>query len=353
MTTLESYYFNNIQNSSGVFFRKYVDKLKFKKYKDISDDDKSKFGQNEQIIYTESNCIITCDNICNLSKVYAVVDMLNHNRFLIVISYQDEETSTSYSNGIIIYFDDNNVIKSKNILRYIISSYDSRNGIISKENTFFRNQFVMFIIVHRDNCKTILNVTELDYDDQNKFNCTIYTELKTDYLNMYKHKYKHKLYFNRFITLFDTCCIDISSFKIDKEHDTITFDKIQFESVDANTFESYLSTFNENTYDSNFGDGYPLNCVQCGKITSRITSCSGYTFMCMGSGFCENCLIRYSQSEKKWKCCKKKDDNYCCENIDKDTLCKNDHDDCIYEFNTIKSFKFPFKKEGRLVIKKK
>lgn len=55
-----------------------------------------------------------------------------------------------------------------------------------------------------------------------------------------------------------------------------------------------------------FTDGYPNNCVICYKKTNEASFGHNNTFIGLGNSFCLGCQIRYSKSDKVWKCCKLK-----------------------------------------------
>lgn len=335
--SLKSYdiYLNN--NTISYFFRNYIDNLIFKKYNIV---DKNTILNTENIIFENEETIITCNNIYNLAKIYAVQDLMNKNRFIIIISHTTHISFLINSGGIILYFNEDNKIYSKHIVNsHLLVSYDVRNSYISKQNTFFRNQYLIFLAIHRDNNKLIININEFDYDEQLINHTEFYTDINP---NRY---YSFNVYLNKFITLSDNSCIDISSFNINKNN--ITFRYYNFENIE--TFIQNISNLENN--DDKFDDGYPLNCIKCNNKTSRVTICHNYMIMNMGSGFCSNCIIRYSKSEKRWKCSKIINNYHCCSDLDLFYECKKNHDKCEYIFDMKKSQKYPFKNEGTYTIK--
>ena len=66
----------------------------------------------------------------------------------------------------------------------------------------------------------------------------------------------------------------------------------------------------------------------------------------MGSGYCENCMIRYSLSDKIWICCKYVDGNErrCNKKLNGEYNCDRIHDSSVYKFETGWELKFPYKK---------
>lgn len=326
-------YLNN--DNISYFFRNYIDSLQFKKYNIVN---KNMILNTEKIIFENEECIITCNNIYNLAEIYAVQDFMNKNRFIVIISHTTHISCLINSGGIILYFNEDNKIYSKHILdKHILLSYDTRNSYISKNNTYFRNQFLIFLVIHRDNNKLIININEFDYDDQLINHTEFYTDIKPNRF------YSMNIFDNKFVTLSDKSCIDISSFNINTN--TIKFDYYVFD----NFIEKLKDSEN---YDDKFCDGYPLNCIKCNNKTSRITFYHNYTIMNMGSGFCTNCTIRYSKSEKRWKCSKIINNNNCCSDLDLLYECKINHDNIDYIFDLTKSQKYPFKNEGSLCPKK-
>lgn len=341
--SLKSYdiYLNN--NTISYFFRNYINNLKFKKYNIV---DKNMILNTEKIIFENGEFIITCDNIYNLAEIYAVQDIMNKNRFIVIISHTTNIPCLINSGGIILYFNEDNKLYSKIILNtHLLVSYDDRNSYISKDNTFFRNQFLIFLAIHRDNNKLIININEFDYDDQLINHTEFYTDINPNRF------YSMNIYVNKFLTLSDNSCIDISSFNINRN--IINFHYYVFENSIENFIDKFIDKFNDSEdYDDKFGDGYPLNCIKCNNKTSRITFYYNYTIMNMGSGFCTNCIIRYSKSEKRWKCSKIINNNNCSSDLDLCYECKKNHDNIDYIFELTKSQKYPFKNEGALYPKK-
>ena len=271
---------------------------------------------------------------------------MNKNRYLIIISYINHQTYSKNAGGMIIYFDDDNKIYSKIILnKYILSSYDDRNGYLRSNKFFFRNQILICLTSHRDNQRVLLYINEFNYDDQPINYTYVFTNMISSMF------FQNILHNNKILTISNTCVIDMSSIIFDKIKKLITFDKYEFDSK-CESIDKFLENFCGENYDSKYDDGYPLNCIKCNQKTNNIVSYY-YGMMNMGSGFCTNCLIRYSQSEKRWKCSKIRNKNYCCKDLDSNYECNIKHDECEYKFDVKKSQKFPFKNYGSLEIKLK
>jgi len=108
-----------------------------------------------------------------------------------------------------------------------------------------------------------------------------------------------------------------------------------------------------------YTDGYPDLCIICSDSTQICTFGSKNTFINFGSGFCSKCDIRFSKSDKIWKCCKviesnnKSLDNLCCKTIEGIKSCSNSlHSKTEYLKYTQTSveFKYPFKKTCQATV---
>lgn len=320
------------------FFKIYIEHLAINKY---NADKKDSLSKQEDIIFENSETIITCSNRHGLAGLFAVQDLMNKNRFIIIVSYYLNRSCVQKASGIIIYFDEYNKRSSRITLnKNILQTYDNRNGYLNMDNTFLRNQFLISINIDRNTGRLLLYVNEFNYDDDcinhiELYNCDIYLE----------RYFNYKVYNNRIVSVSNKSCIDISSFIFDKT--TFKFDYYNYESI-----EDFIKNFNEKNYDDKYNDIYPLNCIRCNKKTSSITEYYK-GMMYLGSGVCEECLIRYSLSENKWKCIKLIDDNrHCFGNLNKNNECECEHIEYKYIFDIEKSMKFPYKNTGSLTIKK-
>ena len=342
------YNYNENITSAGSFFQKYIGNLIIKKYKTKEYSEETKSADEEKI-YSDDNVTLVCSRIYGLSKVIAIPDQMNANRFLITVSYMNTHSYMCEVGGIIAYFDNENQLQSKIIINRLIGTYDDRNGRISIKNTFFRNQFLVIVMCHRDNRKVILEITEFNYDDTCIHQTTIYTDIKCD-----RYSHDTTIHLNKLIHVAPKIYLDMSSIKFHTEKKELSIDK-----YNTNTLEEFLATFDGKNYDEQFNDGYPLKCIKCNNKLSRITAYYMYCITQCGSGVCESCLIRFSKTEGRWKCCQMVQNgtntNYvdCYGNLNGDNQCTNDHASCIFEFTTSVSTKFPFKNEGSLVIRKK
>ena len=335
---IDSYNYNQTENYICTFLYNYINNLKIKKY----NYDDQIIKDNKNIIFSNSETIITCENIFNLSDILVVQDIINKNRYLFVVSYHNK-TYTMEAGGMIIYFNDDNKIYLQKILnKYILTSYDDRNGYLTSKKIFFRNQFIICVTNNRDNYHILLYITELNYNDNIINNGYIFSDTISSMF------YKPILYNNKLLSVSDTCLIDISSIIFDIDKKNISMDKYELQSKEL--ISKFLENFSGDNYDIKYRDDYPINCIKCNQLTSIIMSHS-YLTMSMGNSFCTNCLIRFSKSENKWKCCKSINKNYCFNDLDSNYECNNKHEECKYIFDLNRTFKFPFKNCGILIIK--
>lgn len=110
------------------------------------------------------------------------------------------------------------------------------------------------------------------------------------------------------------CCIDLKSFRNGTEEKTTAYDCVTVPKclLASNTFNAadhpivaVLESLKDvPTYERTERDGYPVSCIKCGQDTTSGFFAVGNTTVGLGQAMCLHCMIRYSVSQKCWKCCK-------------------------------------------------
>lgn len=299
---------------------------------------------NQKIIYhnKEQKTVIIIDNLI-IFDAYAIKDEFEQNRYF--VGFKSYGNYTGYNIlGMIIYFDSEGVLKEKRILSKILCNYDARNGFI---NTYLYKQSLVFLQIHRDTKNPILNIVLLSYLDNLITKVEFYLNgLKCDTIDTINNKINYRFlhikteYFNYLFDLGSTKIIKNNSILTFKEENKLVINSYKTDNDDLYKFYNSLI----NNPEEEYNDEYPDNCIHCSQITSNAV----YDNMGFGNGYCFNCSIRYSKSDKKWYCCKlQPTTNYLCGNIvDKNNYCSKQHSTtmeiCINYTNN-SSLKYPYK----------
>jgi hypothetical protein len=282
-----------------------------------------------KIIWNSPNEYILMDDTWKYGQIFVIPDYSTPHRYFVGFEYHSGYTSSRVA-GMIVYFDnEGNMIQNKKkiIPCGLIRDYDGRNGIINHLKSAFYKQTLIFTQSHRDTKNLIININLLDFNDKIICQSSKFTELKTiwfDYTNI-QTMLKYPRFFHVFGYSNDknnkkiNIMIDLASLKLLKNYvnqyigpngNIFKFNPADYLSMDyyiSNDEQDNLEEFFEkaNFYESEeFTDGYPNNCIICLKKTSEATFGHNNTFMGLGNSFCLGCQIRYSLSDKVWKCCK-------------------------------------------------
>jgi hypothetical protein len=301
-----------------------------------------------KIIWNSPNEYILINKSWEYGEIFVIPDYSTPYRYFVGFVYQGGYTSNMVA-GMIIYFDnEGNMIQNKKkiIPRGLIGDYDGRNGRIDNNKSAFYKQTLIFTQSHRDTRNLIININLLDFNDNIICQSNQYTELKTiwsDYTNIqtmlkYPRFFHFYGYFNNKINNGNkqqiNIILDLGSLKLLKNYinqyvqpngNIFKFNPSDYLSLDyysSNSDQDNLEEFFDqaNLYQSEeFNDGYPNNCVICLKKTTEATFGHNNSFMGLGNSFCLGCQIRYSKSDKVWKCCKLEK----CPYTDSIDLCSN------------------------------
>jgi hypothetical protein len=98
--------------------------------------------------------------------------------------------------------------------------------------------------------------------------------------------------------------VDITSFRPSLSKDQLIYDTVAIPKTAEETLEKTLASLSVPSYELTERDGYPAKCIKCRGNTSnglyRRQTCSWG----LGRSFCTTCMIRYSESCKRWECAK-------------------------------------------------
>lgn len=319
---------------------------KFKKSIHYCSTSDTNIEPNFKIIWKSSNEYVLINKKWELGATFVIPDYSTPYRYFIGFEFKSGYISHKIA-GMIIYFDsDGNLLNSKTKImsRSLVNDYDIRNGCISHDKSAFYKQTLIFTQSHRDTGKLLIFVNLLDFDDNIEANSFYYTQQITtsSIWNNYRvidkiHEYPRFFHLTGYLDNLNTgtdkdtvnkiktnILIDLGSLKLLKDHvkELVQTDKsvYKFDQSEYLKFDYYISTNINNDNNVNdiedffqkanyyeqeeYSDGYPEKCVICNKKTFIATYCYKNLLMGLGNSFCLGCEIRYSKSDKVWKCCK-------------------------------------------------
>ena len=301
----------------------------------------------EKIIYhdPERQIIIIIKNLI-IFNVYAIQDELEKNRYFVGFETSDNSIGIN-TLGMILYFDDNGKLKEKRIISKVICNYDMRNSFVNK---IMYKQSLIFTQIHRDTGTLMLDIILLSYDDILIAKHHYFEDIKPER----KFSNETKVLNERFLhvkTNETNYLFDMGSTRLEKrENKYITKSIFNLNKPDK------IKKIKEEIKEEEYNDGYPNNCIHCGQITTfAIYSYHNDNYCCsssmgLGRGYCHDCKIRYSKTDKKWECCKLlPETNYMCANtVTKNNMCDKEHSttmDTEIEYYKEPAVKYPYKKE--------
>jgi hypothetical protein len=351
-TCVEFEIYNDLyKNDFYVFFEKIIKKTFFHKL-DITNQlgdflEKNNLS-NKNIIYNKKDYAIVYVNpiITDFDfDLYAVCDIRDPNRHFVGVKVKNVGYSTNINIfGFFLYFGKTNNVVDIVIVPRQIFQYDWRNGVIDENNTFLYNQSLVFLESHRDGHYQF-TVCCFTYDDIFIGSHQDFTKIRSDY---YCNNYK---ILNRMLILPDKKTkniygVDLASVKITesenqkrngyKKNKIMSYDIYEVSSSLLDEFISNSSNFPEESY----GDSYPNICPKCNNSTNIASvHYNTHVSMYLGKGYCHNCEIRYSFTDKSWNCCKqilcideycnnyKRIYEICGKKLDSNFICHETHDE--------------------------
>jgi hypothetical protein len=363
ITVEHDYVFSDKTHAFFHFFKKFMNNLVIERHNKIEP-----INQDDCEIYSDDHEILICKNTAH-QNIIAIKDINDKNRYF--IGYYWGKYCQYDVAGMIVYFDNDNNLKQRNIIDKIILTFDSRNGFINtlrNKNTYLYHNSLCMLQCCRDGRCMIFHMCTFNDEDEITSSIFKYESKILSYCD------EIKVVLNRFLSvkcLDHYLFFDLQSFKYIctdsalKKNSKFVYDYYKDTSIDEFT-DKYVKN---NNYNDEYDDyiytpisGYPAKCIKCSGMTSSIRAYYN-NFMCgLGDGFCEKCLIRYSVSDKCWVCCKFNGVGICYNKLNNkmpdtfDSLeddmfqseCTKEHINVIYNFNVTKSLKFPNRNTGSI-----
>lgn len=259
------------------------------------------------IIYQTEKEYILINKLPKIGHIFVIPDLLQKNRYFVAFYFNNDMSTQIKITGIFVYFDIKKEISVSDSYPCfdIVCEYDWRNGNINTKNSFLYNQTLLFTQKHRDNKCLILHINLLSYSDvvlyTTKYNSTVELPFSFTVNDIIKIHPRFAIFdknSNNNIYLFDLGSLSANVNNLLLSFYTISVDNI--ESIEIEKLDKLFDTISTERYD----DGYPDKCIQCSNKTSQCTFHHKNSYLSLGSSYCHNCNIRYSQSDKIWKCCK-------------------------------------------------
>jgi len=258
-------------------------KYKFKKLyfttKPSQDEIKAKtsFAKFKVLHETDTTMLVVSRNM-KCKKVTVLQDGKHSNRYFVGISFQGYCYTDYIIMGMFVYCGEDGSTEVK--ISSEVHCFDLRDEFWGH----LYNQTLLFVEKHRDHSQLRMFVKLLDYNDDIVLQSRSETKIVKTFdggvvpngrYMMITTKDKQQLY------------IDLGSVRNDNNRIYLAYSTAE-------------STEEEQVY----GDGYPETCIKCGKAT-HAAMLRSYNNSCYNTGnsCCIDCMIRYSQSEKRWVCC--------------------------------------------------
>lgn len=298
--------------------------------------------ESYHILYQKGNTVLVTNSpTTSLGTFFAVEDADCPHRYFIAFAFSVGAMTESIT-GLIAYFNEEGHCYSDQtiVCQRVLTTYDMRNGLLRENQVFFYHQSLVFTQVHRDTRKLLLYVNYVPYD-------TDLIEDHTSYYTSYNlplnHEYAIALHARRFlfIPLLDsTLLFDLGT--LERKQEIAMNDggrsggagdatptryfilQSYLTSAPIAEFLSIGSLFPEKEY----SDGYPLSCIQC----YRPTVAASYSYKRLpyvslhsglGSSYCPDCRIRYSDSHHQWQCAEIRLDGSICGGYLLDSECRS------------------------------
>ena len=177
--------------------------------------------------------------------------------------------------------------------------------IDKKESYFFKDKIIQ---VNNKDKEIQLNI--ILKNQENK------TKMRTIQINLKNYLSRSLLIENRWIcfeshhkTDEDIVCFDVTSIELNKPEELIKYDIVSFQNQRIENLNNFFVSLSNQTkvYDRINRSGYPSRCIKCKQNTviasMQYNQCIGTSsLVSLGGSVCINCRIRFSKSEKIWKC---------------------------------------------------
>lgn len=284
-----------------------------------------------EIIYEKKGTVIIT-NPSSSGRFFVVEDSDSPHRYFVGFAFMVGPMTESIT-GLFVYFSEKGHCYSDRtiICQRVLATYDTRNGILSNKSIFLYHHTLFFTQVHCSTYKLMIYICHIPYlSEEVDYHTSYYTDL---ILPSCESRNEIILY-HRFLMIplieNKTYFIDMGSLAIYEErhlyHETVDSVEYQihyyftirgyrlFQKEQLHSFLEVASLFPEKEY----SDGYPLACIKCHQKTVAAT----YTFklangpitnMGLGSSYCPECRIRFSQSKGNWMCAEVRVDGIICD----------------------------------------
>ena len=327
----------------------------------------SQIFQSYQIVYQKGQTLIVTNKTPNLiGNFFAVEDTDCPHRYFVAFAFSVGVMTESIT-GLIVYFNEKGHCDSDRtiICERVLTTYDLRNGVIRGKEMYLYHQTLAFHQTHRDTQRLILYLHYIPYHFEI---IEHYTSYYTNYIVPYGAVWGESIaLFKRYlhIPLVDTSLLfDLGSLVCveEKTEDNSTNGIQRYFTIesyhlsrkeDMMPFLEIASLFPEKEY----SDGYPLECIQC----HRPTVAASYTYkgapytathMGLGSSYCTDCRIRYSDSNKEWRCAEIQVDGSICNSYLLESGCRSaashSSDQTVLLLYDTSLLKYPYRRHVRI-----
>eukprot|EP01124_Arcella_intermedia_P009150 TRINITY_DN15931_c0_g1_i1.p1 TRINITY_DN15931_c0_g1~~TRINITY_DN15931_c0_g1_i1.p1 ORF type:complete len:373 (+),score=55.68 TRINITY_DN15931_c0_g1_i1:34-1152(+) len=231
---------------------------------------------------------------------FGVKDRKYDDKYLLMTLVPTGDCMGWYAFGAIVRFNkDGDTFSKKVITRGCIFNYDSRNLITSKsQSMFLYDDSLVFVMNDRNTSSKEFIIHFVILNTFTAITPTIIARAQAHLSFGGSVSLKE----DKFVLLEsvggDCVMIDITSVR-EVEGSVyykcyVAKEKGLLEAVEAERMERY-----------EYFEGYPIRCRICKAFTCTMTLClKGGVQVSFGHGFCKFCVIRYSSSEERWKCCR-------------------------------------------------
>lgn len=284
-----------------------------------------------EIIYKKKGTIIIT-NPSSSGTFFAVEDTDYSHRYFVGFSFSVGSMTESLT-GLFVHFNEKGYCYSDQtiVCQRVLATYDRRNGIPSVDNVFLYHQTFIFTQIQCDTRKLMMYISYVPYSTEE---IEDYTSYYTDLTTSSNISIADITLFHRFLTIplinNKICLVDMGSLSVCEENHLYneTEDSVEYQIHRYFIFQSYTllnmegvrsflevgSLFPEKDY----SDGYPIDCIKCHQKTVAATysfKLSGFstTYMGLGSSYCPECRIRFSDSKKSWVCAEVRMDGMICD----------------------------------------
>lgn len=253
-----------------------------------------------EICSNESHAVCAEKPLDVCGRYLGVIDSMNYERAFVCHFLAGYYTSVSVM-GMILHFDEQ---EGGNVACHTVApgfNYDWRNGGPTKTNTFLCSHTLAYVWRHRDMHEYRISGFCLAKNDQEPFTFDLNTAVNAPFFLTEQSTY---MMGKRWLCVKDekekhTECYDLLSFRV-MNSSQFMYDRVIV--PDERSVEAELSALAVPSYKVTQREGYPLECVKCGKGTFQSMVYIDSSSRGLGRAYCVDCNIRFSVSDKRWSC---------------------------------------------------